>query len=50
MWALHTNGIEVEAVLRNMKNGKEAQKGQVNIETLQTGVETIAKQHAEQSA
>ena len=37
---------EVEAALRKMKNGKEAGKDQVNIETLQTGNETIAKQLA----
>ena len=35
---------EVEAVLRKMKNGKEAGKDQVNIETLNAGDETIAKQ------
>ena len=28
---------EVEATLRKMKNGKEAGKGQVNIETLKAG-------------
>ena len=37
---------EVEAALRQMKNGKEAGKDQVNIETLQAGDETIAKQLA----
>ena len=37
---------EVEAVLRKMKNGKEAGKDQVNIETLKAGDETIAKQLA----
>ena len=37
---------EVEAVLRKMKNGKEARKYQVNIETLKAGDETIAKQLA----
>ena len=37
---------EVEAVLRKMKNGKEAGKDQVNIQTLQEGYETIAKQLA----
>ena len=36
---------EVEAALRKMKNGKEAGKDQVNIETLKAG-ETIAKQLA----
>ena len=35
---------EVEAALRIMKNGKEAGKDQVNIETLKAGEETIAKQ------
>ena len=35
---------EVEAALRKMKNGKEAGKDQVNIETLKAGDETIAKQ------
>ena len=35
---------EVEAALRKMKNGKEAGKYQVNIETLKAGDETIAKQ------
>ena len=34
---------EVEAALRKMKNGKEAGKDQVNIETLKAGEETIAK-------
>ena len=33
---------EVEAALRKMKNGKEAEKDQVNIETLKAGDETIA--------
>ena len=37
---------EVEAALRKMKNGKEAEKDQVNIETLTAGEETIAKQLA----
>ena len=37
---------EVEAALRKMKNGKEAEKDQVNIETLKAGDETIAKQLA----
>ena len=37
---------EVEAALRKMKNGKEAWKDQVNIETLKAGDETIAKQLA----
>ena len=37
---------EVEAALRKMKNGKEAGKYQVNIETLKAGDETIAKQLA----
>ena len=37
---------EVEATLRKMKNGKEAGKDQVNIETLKAGDETIAKQLA----
>ena len=37
---------EVEAALRKMKNGKEAGKDQVNIETLKTGEETTAKQLA----
>ena len=36
---------EVEAALRKMKNGKEAGKYQVNIETLKAGDETIAKQN-----
>ena len=35
---------EVEAALRKMKNGKEAGKDQVNIETLKAGDETIANQ------
>ena len=37
---------EVEDVLRKMKNGEEAGKDQVNIETLKAGDETIAKQLA----
>ena len=37
---------EVEAALMKMKNGKEAGKDQVNIETLKAGDETIAKQLA----
>ena len=37
---------EVEAALRKMKNGKEAGKDQVNIETLKAGDETSAKQLA----
>ena len=37
---------EVGAALRKMKNGKEAGKYQVNIETLNSGYETIAKQVA----
>ena len=37
---------EVEAVLRKMKNGKEAGKDQVKIETLKAGDETIATQLA----
>ena len=37
---------EVEAALRKMKNGKEAGKDRVNIETLKAGDETIAKQLA----
>ena len=37
---------EVEAALRKMKNGKEAGKDQVNIETLKAGDETIEKQLA----
>ena len=37
---------EVEAALRKRKNGKEAGKDQVNIETLKAGDETIAKQLA----
>ena len=39
-----TMAWEVEAALRKMKNGKEAGKYQVNIETLKAGDETIAKQ------
>ena len=38
---------EVEAALRKMKNGKEAGKYQVNVETLTAGDETIAKQLAQ---
>ena len=38
--------VTVEAALRKMKNGKEAGKDQVNIETLKAGDETIAKQLA----
>ena len=34
------------SALRKMKNGKEAGKDQVNIETLKAGNETIAKQLA----
>ena len=37
---------KVEAALRKMKNGKEAEKDQVNIETMKAGEETIAKQLA----
>ena len=37
---------EVEAALRKMKNGKEAGKDQVNIETLKAGDETFAKELA----
>ena len=37
---------EVEAALRKMKNGREAGKDQVNIETLKAGDETIEKQLA----
>ena len=37
---------EVEAALRKIKNGKEAGKDEVNIETLKAGDETIAKQLA----
>ena len=37
---------EVEAALGKMKNGKEAETYQVNIETLKAGDETIAKQLA----
>ena len=36
----------MEAAIRKMKNGKEAGKDQVNIETLKAGDETIAKQLA----
>ena len=34
---------EVAAALRKLKNGKEAGKYQVNIETMKAGDETIAK-------
>ena len=37
---------EVEDALRKVKNGKEAVKDQVSIETLKAGYETIAKQLA----
>ncbi len=37
---------KVEAAHRKMKNGKEAGKDQVNIETLKAGDETIEKQLA----
>ena len=37
---------EVEAALRKIKNGKDAWKDHVNIETLKAGDETIAKQLA----
>ena len=37
---------EVEAALSKLKNGKEAGKDQVNIETLKAGDEIIAKQLA----
>ena len=37
---------QVEAALRNMTNGKEPGKDQVNIETLKAGDETIAIQLA----
>ena len=37
---------EVEAALSKMKNGKEAGKDQVSIETLKAGDDTIAKQLA----
>ena len=37
---------EVEAALRKRKNGKEARKDQENLETLNAGEETIAKQLA----
>ena len=37
---------EVEAALRKIKNGKEAGKDQVNVETPKAGDETIAKQLA----
>ena len=40
---------EVEAALRKMKNGTEAGKDQVNIETLKAADETIAKQLAKLS-
>ncbi len=36
----------MEAALRKMKNGKEAGKDKVNIEPLEAGDETIAKQLA----
>ena len=36
----------MEAALRKMKNGKEAGKDQVTMETLKAGDETIAKQLA----
>ena len=39
---------DVEAALRKIKNGKEAGKDQVNIETLKAGDETIGKQLAKQ--
>ena len=38
--------MEVEAAMRKMKNGKEAGKDQVTIQTLKAGDETIAKQLA----
>ena len=38
--------LEVEAALTIMKNGKEAGKDEVNIETLKAGDKTIAKQLA----
>ena len=37
-------GNEVEAALREMKNGKEARKDQVNVDSLKAGDETITKQ------
>ena len=37
---------EVEAAMEKIKNGKEAGKDQINIETLKAGDETIAKQLA----
>ena len=37
---------EVEAALRKIKNGKEAGKDQVNIETLKAGDATIGKELA----
>ena len=37
---------EVEAALRKITNGKEAEKDKVNIETLKAGDETIEKQLA----
>ena len=40
---------EVEAAMRKMKNGKEAGKDQVNMETLKAGDETIAKQIAKRT-
>ena len=39
---------EVEAALSKTKNGKEAGKDQVNIETLKAGEETTAKQLTKQ--
>ena len=44
--ALPIMAREVEAALGKMKNGKEAEKDKVNIETLKAGDETIAKQLA----
>ena len=38
---------EVETALRKMKNGKEAGKDTVNIETLKAGDETIAKKNSQ---
>ena len=38
--------LEVETLLKKMRNGKEAVKDQVNIETLTAADETIAKQLA----
>ena len=37
---------EVEAALKKIKNGKDAGKDKVNIETMKGGDETIAKQLA----